>query len=170
MLSEAPSIFNPESSPNGNEIQIRGSGFSTSNRITFSGNGITETVSPAWVYDSTTSSDDFMAFYQHDIGLQSGDYQMVIQDPLTGLHSNPIGFHFELSPIQDPNNIIFLDSNCPGTTFDRDLTWGSYGNDVIALQKFLMAKGYLTTTWTPNRYSTSAGITNPVYVMKTGAY
>ncbi len=171
VLSATPSIFNPESSPNESEIQIRGSNLGPSSMIEIFGNGITKTISPAWVYDATTSSDDdFIAFYQHDIGLQSGEYQIVIQDPTTGLHSNPIGFHFELSPIRDPDNMIFLDSNCPGTTFDRDLTWGSSGNDVVALQKFLITKGYLSTTWTPNQYSTSAGITNPIYIMKTGTY
>lgn len=38
---------------------------------------------------------------------------------------------------------IDLNAKCPATKFDRDLTIGSSGNDVVALQTFLYSKGYL---------------------------
>ncbi|MDB5204175.1 MAG: peptidase-like [Candidatus Taylorbacteria bacterium] len=39
-----------------------------------------------------------------------------------------------------------LTSTCPSIRFDRDLTIGSTGNDVAALQNFLKAKGYYAAT------------------------
>ncbi len=53
---------------------------------------------------------------------------------------------FSIATSTDEVINVDLTSTCPATHFDTDRAIGSAGNDVVALQNFLMAKGYGAST------------------------